>query len=212
MNRLFVLLILGTVVLSSCSYAVRPVSAPAVNIYSSYDEKIPGTFVVVIDDSVTHISREIKPSGRICSAYKYPISVGDSMALSVMGTLRSVFENIIEQSTLPTSEDLIKMDARGSILIKMERFDSKVRCSQGFMSASCTATSDIEFGVRVRGVNRKLFATSVGDSATVDGDAGGACEDIANLLSESISKSVKEALERLGERLSNSSRLREKST
>ena len=200
------------VILSGCAYNVKPVSMPALNIYSSYDEKIPGTWVVVIDDSAKNVVREISASSHVCSAHKYPINVGDTIATSIKRTMDSIFENVIERVNMPSSDELQQIDAEGTVLVKMDTFEPKLRCSMGFWSGSCTASTDIEFGVIVRGQQGKLFATSVGDSATTDGDSGGACAGAANVLAESISKSVREALERMGERLSNSPKLRKEST
>jgi len=212
MNKLLGVAALSTVLLGGCSYAVKPVSMPAVNIYSSYDEKIPGTWFIVLDEDMRNIDREISASSHVCSAHKYPINVGDAIATSVNRTMRSVFENTLERKSMPTNQELTEAGAKGTVLVKLDTFEPRVRCSMGFWSGSCTGSADIEFGVIVRGKDGKLFATSVGDSATVDGDSGGACEGVANILSESISKSVKEALERMGERLSNSPKLRDKST
>jgi len=50
--KLFVISGLIFLALSGCAYNVQPMSAKPVNIYSSYEEKIPGKFVVVVDDSL----------------------------------------------------------------------------------------------------------------------------------------------------------------
>jgi hypothetical protein len=212
MNKSFVFGIVFSLLLGGCSYAVKPVSMPAVNIYSSYEDKIPGTWIIVIDEGMENISREISTSSYACSAHKYPINAGGAIATSVKRTMRSIFENTIEQNTMPTKVELERQNASGVVLVKLDSFEPRVRCSAGFWSMSCTGSADVEFGIIVRGQSGKLLATSVGDSATVDGDGGGACEGAANVLSEAISKSVKEALERMGERLSNSPRIRKNST
>ncbi len=205
-------LFLYVLIFSGCAYNVKPISMPALQIYSSYDEKIPGTWVVIIDDSAKNVVREISASSYVCSAHKYPINIGDTIAISIKRTMDSIFENVIERSNMPTSDELQQIDAQGTVLVKMDTFEPRLRCSMGFWSGSCTASTDIEFGVIVRGQQGRLFATSVSDSATTDGDSGVACEGAANVLGESISKSVREALERMGERLSNSPKLRKEQT
>ncbi len=205
-------LLLYVLILSGCAYNVKPISMPALQIYSSYDEKIPGTWVVVIDDSAKNVVRDISAASYVCSAHKYPINTGNTIATSIKRTMDSIFENVIERTNMPTSAELQRIDAKGTVLVKMDTFEPRLHCSMGFWSGSCTASTDIEFGVIVRGQQGKLFATSVGDSATTDGNSGGVCEGAANVLSESISKSVREALERMGERLSNSPKLRKEQT
>jgi len=201
----------SVVMFSGCAYNIKPVAMPALNIYSSYDERIPGTWVVVIDDSAKNVVREIRASTWACSGPKYPINVGDSIATSIKRTMDSIFENVIERAYTPSYDELQQIDAKGTVLVKMDRFEPRLRCSVVFWSGSCTASTDIEFGVIVRGQQGKLFATSVGDSATTDGDSGSFCGGAASVLSESISKSVREALERMGERLSNCPKLRKES-
>ena len=209
--------VLGVLVLflGGCSYAVKPVSMPAVNTYSSYDEKIPGTWVVVIDEDMKNISREIRTTSYVCSAHKFSINIGDAIATSVKRTMRIIFENTVDRTNIPTKEELKALGANGSILIKLDTFEPRVRCSRFLVCVvygiSWYRSADIEFGVIVRGENRKLLTTSVDGSAVVGGDGGVACEGAANVLAEAISKSVKKALERIGERLSNSPRLRQDS-
>ena len=194
--------------LGGCAYAVKPVSMPAVNIYSSYDDKIPGTWFIVPDKDIQDIDREISPSSYLCSAHTYPVQIGSALAISVTRTMRAIFENTIIRNSLPTRAELVDSGARGAVRIKLETFEPRVRCQAGFWSGTCTASADIEFGVIVSGQNGRLFASSAGDSVTVDGDAGGACEGAADVLAESISRSAKEALERMAERLSNTPKLR----
>lgn len=199
------------VFLTSCAYQVQPTSAPAMNVYSSYAEEIPGTWFLVMDESLGNVSREIKPASYVCSANRYPISVGDAIKTSVSTTLDSVFENVVERSSMPTREELIDGKSHGTVLVKLDTFDSAVRCQEGFWTGSCTANTDIKFGVIVNGVDGRLFGTSVGGTAIADGDSGAACEGAASVISDSISKSLRDSLERMGERLSNSVQLRKAS-
>jgi hypothetical protein len=202
-------LVIGLASLASgCAYNVQPVSTKAINIYSSYESKVPGKFAVVLDDSIRNVNREVKPVSHVCSAHTYPISLGDSIAVSVKHTLDSVFEQTVEQSTMPTSEAMTKQGLRGVVLVKMDDFSPRLSCSMGFWSGTCSGTTDISFGVNIRGANGTLLATSVSGSKTFDGDSGAGCGGGANVLSESITRATRDALERLAERISNSSRLR----
>lgn len=191
-----------------CAYNVQPVSTKAINIYSSYESKVPGRFAIVIDDSTRNINREIRPVTSTCSAHSYPISLGESITISIERTLDSVFEQTIEQPTMLSTEAMTKLGIRGVILVKMDEFSPRLSCSMGFWSGTCAGSTDISLGVNIRGVNGVLFATSVSGSKTFDGDSGSGCDGGANVLSESITRATKDALERLAERISNSPRLR----
>lgn len=193
---------------SGCAYNVQPVSTKAINIYSSYDSKVPGQYAVVLDDSIRHVNREIKPVSHVCSAHTYPIALGESIAISVKHTLDSVFEQTVEQSTMPSSETMKRLGLRGVVLVKMDDFSPRLSCSMGFWSGTCSGSTDMSFGINIRGTTGTLLSTSASGSRTFDGDSGGSCEGGANVLSESITRAAKDALERLAERISNSPRLR----
>ena len=194
--------------ITGCTYKVQPTTVSTVPVYSSYEEKIPGTWVVIIDDSLRDIQRNLSTASYACSAHKYPIVIGDSFATSVTNAMREIFENVVVRDTLPTRDDMNKDNYIGVILVKMASFEPRVSCTAGFWSITCSARTSIEMVATISGRNGKLLSTSVEGTAIVDGDAGGSCEKVANLLSESISKSLKKALSRLAERISNSHKIR----
>lgn len=195
--------------ISGCSYNVQPVSTKALNIYSAYENKVPGTYALVMDNSVRIVNKELAPASYVCSAHRYPISVGDSLAVSIKQTLESVFEQVIEQGTVPSSENLSKLGLNGIVLVRLDDFSPRILCTQGMFQGTCSASTDISFGVTVRGLTGPLVATAASGSKTADGDAGGYCGGGATVVAESITRATRDALERLAERLANSPRLRE---
>lgn len=197
MNQVKLLLLFATT-LTGCSYNVQPVSTKALNIYSAYENKVPGRYALVLDDSIRNVNREIAPVSYVCSAHRYPISVGDSLAVSVKQTLESVFEQVIEQGNVPSNETLAKLDLAGTVLVKLDDFSPRVLCTQGFFSGTCSASTDISFGVTVRGPNGPLLATAASGSKTADGDAGGACGGGATVIGDSITRATRDALGALG--------------
>lgn len=78
----------------------------------------------------------------------------------------------------------------------------------GFWSGSCTAHTDLSFGVEVRNPKGMLYATSVEADKTASGDAGQACGGAANILARSIKKATRDAMNRMAERLANAERIR----
>lgn len=193
--------------LSACAYNVQPTSAPAVNVYSSYDSKIPGTWTLVVDPSV-EFQREIKPSTYVCSAHKYPFSSGDTIKASVTQTIQNVFEEVSVRTAAPSQEEMRANGISGTIIIRLDSFQPRLACQMGFWSGSCTATADIAFGVEITGPGGRLLGTSVGSSKSSDGDSGGACGDAANVFAEAYRLALRDSLERMGERISNAPKLR----
>lgn len=207
-NMKYFTLAVSIAALAGCSYAVKPVSAPAVNVYSSYEDKIPGKWVVVVADT-SDLVREIKPSGFTCSAHKYPFDAGDSIRLSVQNTLQNVFEEIELRSVNPTLEEIERTGFSGYLMIRVTAFQPRLSCSPGFWEASCTATSELAIGVDAFGHSGKLLGTSVSGSKSSDGGAGGYCGEAANIFADAFQASVKDTMERLAERVSNATKLRE---
>lgn len=196
-----------SLVLSACTYNVKPTSAPAVNIYSSYDDKIAGRWAVIVDPG-TEFRRDIKPSTYVCSAHTYPFESGTTMKASVMNTLSNVFEETVVRTSTPSAEEMASGELAGVVLVRLDNFQPRLACQMGFWSGTCTATADISFGLEVSGPEGRLFGTSVGSSKTTDGDAGGACGDAANVFSEAYRLALRDALERMAERLSNAQKIR----
>lgn len=190
--------------LTGCAYQVQPVQVTALNIYSIHDDKIPGRFALVIDPTMRQISRDIKPSSHMCSAHTFPLSIGESLAGSTRLALESIFESVVEMtSAVPTDEGV-----RGTIVVRLDSFSPTLRCTPGFWSGQCTATTEIALGTTIRTKSESLFASSVVGQKTADADSGSACDGGAQALGQSISGAMRDALERMGERLSHSPRLR----
>jgi hypothetical protein len=203
------LAIIACLLLSSCAYSVPMTISPAVNVYSGYDDKIPGTVVLVMDDSLRNIHDDIAPTSYFCSAHKFPIIMGTALTASIEETTSALFENVAEENNLPTQRELMGLNARGTVFVRLKRFSAKIRFSQGFWSSSADASSELVLDVTVRDVNnRSLMVTSVGGERSADGDAGSYCKNGANVLSDSISKTIEDTMERYAERISNSEKIR----
>ena len=165
--------------------------------------------MLVIDSSIRNVNREVTPASYICRAHRFPIAVGDSLAVSIKQTLESIFEQVREQGSAPPADQLNKLGFNGVILVRLDDFSPRIICNKGFMSGTCTANTDLSFGVTVRGPGGILASTAASGSKTADGDAGVYCGGGADVLSDSITRATRDALERVGERLSNSPKLRE---
>lgn len=191
-----------------CAYNVQPQISSATNIYSSYNQKVPGRYVVVIDSSMNDLHRTVKASSYVCSADSYPVDMSNVFAASIMGTLNQVFHETVEQSDMPSADALKKLGAVGTVFVRLDDFSPRLTCAQGFWSGSCTADTDISFGVEVRDPKGMIYATSVEAEKTSTGDAGQACSGGAVVIARSIKKATRDAMNRMGERLSNAERLR----
>jgi hypothetical protein len=161
----------------------------------------------VVDPS-TEFRREIKPATYVCSAHTYPFESGDTMRASIMNSLDGVFEETLVRTHTPTMEEMRSENIAGVVVIRLDSFMPRLACQMGFWSGTCTATADLSFGIEISGPGGRLLGTSVGSSKTTDGDSGGACGDAANVFAEAYRLALRDALERMAERISNSPRVR----
>ena len=196
--------------MTGCGYKTTVNTVSGINVYSSYEEKIPGRFALVVDSQPELLTKKVKASSFTCSAHNFPVALSNTFESSIYEATKSIFEEVATRVTIPSKEEMSKDELSGYILVKATHFEPKVTFIPGFFSGNVSTSADIgfEFSVRDR-ENKLILSSAVSASRSSDGEAGGACEGGATSLSEAISKAFREALERYAERVSNSTKLRE---
>lgn len=212
MRKLICLLGLAVVVVvgAGCSYKASVPAVDIANIYTSYEEKIPGTVALIVDAQEDVFDRTIKPNTYTLGAHKYPIAAATAFKTSVLNTTKSVFENVVDRNEIPNIQQMYADNLNGYLVVHVKHFEPRISFIQGFWSATASSTVEIAFDFTVRDKNNGLILSSaVSASRTAEGDAGGAGAGGAPVIADATKKAVTEALERYAERLSNSSKLRE---
>ena len=197
--------------ISGCAYRVQLPPIKAINANSLQESKIPGRFAVVIDDSIRKVNREVKPISFVCHSSTYNIAFADSLTTVVKDTFDSIFEQTVEMSTMPSDEEMTKLNLRGAVLLKMGNFSPKLTCSWAFYFAPCSGITDISLVANIRGLNGSLFETTVTGSKTFDGSAGHHCAGGADALAVSIAGATEDVLKNMAKRISNLPMLRQAS-
>lgn len=209
MPPLILILAIAILTLTGCSYKVSPHASPAVNTYSSYDDKVPGKFYLVLDSSLRNVQREVAPSSDLCSAHSFPVDVGSALSQSVNDTVRSVIAEVIEIPSMPDQQYFRQNGGTGVILVRLKRFEPRLRFIPGFWSNSAIVNTDLVVEVTAKAPDGKtVLNTTAGSTRTTDGAAGSFCSNGDDLLSQNLFDATREAMERLAERLSNSHKLR----
>ncbi|WP_299638534.1 hypothetical protein [Devosia sp.] len=96
----------AAVLLSACSYAAKPIAVGSYNVYSSYEGKLAGKYLLFVD--ATPLDRPIKPSDFNCSAHNYPLQLSGSFSESVRQTLSNVvaeMRSCLHLSIAPNSQN-----------------------------------------------------------------------------------------------------------
>jgi len=194
------------VAISGCAYRANTKVSPALDIYSNYDNKIPGRFALYVD--ADDLKSDVKMTGYNCAAYSYPVDASATFTSSVKKTFENLVDEIdIVQSPLDRTQ-ISSGGYRGLIMVKAEDLAVDLRVIPGFFSAEIEADATIIARLTVEGDSGRIMGTSVEGDKTYRTDAGFACDGGATAVGRAVNKAMKETLERLGERLSNSVRLR----
>jgi hypothetical protein len=209
MHRSLSVLASMTFLLGACSYPVQAPVSPALNVYTSYADKLPGNYVLVVEASSW--DKVVKSSSYQCSAHNFPMNANAVFKESVTRTVEQLVESVEVATVPPSRETMSSKRIAGVILVKADTFEPKLTFIPGFWSATASAAMDVSAALTVDGPQGRLLGTSAGASRSADGEAGDGCGGGANVLADATSKALRDLMERLGERIGNAPKLREAS-
>ncbi|MDR2825896.1 MAG: hypothetical protein LBV76_03755, partial [Deltaproteobacteria bacterium] len=67
-----------------CSHITPITSIEGVKVYSSFEERIPGKFAIVVNANESDLNRYVQPSSFACSAWSYPLVFYSSFKDSII--------------------------------------------------------------------------------------------------------------------------------
>lgn len=204
-----VLVILACCALSACTYQSSASVSPSYDVYSNYADKLPGHYALYVD--AEEMSGKFNAQGRICSAHAYTQDARAAFKQSAVKTFQNLVENVEQVDQPLTQSDLLARNLDGQILIEVEEMNVRIKAIPGFWSGEMEADVELAAGLIVDGQEGRLLGTTVDADEDATTDAGSYCSGGADALSLATSEAIEELLQRLGERLTNSTRLREAS-
>ena len=164
----------------------------------------------MVEYDLKAVNQKVKPSTHICAAHSYPIVLSNDLASSVKATTDAIFEKVVEQSALPTKDEMQEKDIQGTIYVRINRFYPAISFSRGVWETYGMASCDIVLDVTVTDSgNKDLLVTTVEGTTMAEGGRVHAfCGGGADILSNAISQGIRETMERYAERVSNSDKIR----
>ena len=197
--------VIAAIFLSACTYEVKTTAAPALNVYSSYGEKLAGKYALLVHSDI--MTKEVEPSSDNCGPHDYPIDARAAFKQSAIQTVTQLVETVEPVETALTATDLAAGGYKGQIIVKAEEYDPRLTFIPGFWVAHASSTVDISASLLVDGPEGRLLGTKASESRTVESDASG-CGSGTDALAKANSKAMAAVLDRLAERFSNEPRLR----
>lgn len=195
---------------SACSYKAPVESVQNINIYSSYEGKIRGSFDLIVNIDPGLAKKDIKPTSYVCGLHHYPVDVQAPVRSSVYSATEKIFEQINERSDIPSTQSMLQENKSGYIIVRLKEFEPSISFTPGFFTETAHASCESGLEVQIRDRNnRKVFETAVSGNRSSTGDGGLQCSAGADVLADAVRKSFRETLERYAERLSNTAKLRE---
>ena len=201
MKTLLICLIASTT-LTGCTHQAIVGTASPTNVYSGFDQRVSLPVTYTIDSTaVTKLRKNDTVWGYACSAHRYPVDAIDAFTGSVPSMMEAVFDNFHESNGTPQK-------GITHLVFRIERFDPRLMFNQKFFSMDAYAT--VEVGLSVLGTldGKRVFGTSVDTQRSRTGEVVTLCSGAGVVLGDATREAIKDVLEKVGERLSNSQRLR----
>jgi len=185
MKKYFLLaLCLLTLFASGCArtYKAPVESVQNINVYSSYEGKIRGSFDIIINLDPGLAIKDVKPSTFICGAHTFPVDISTILRTSIYAATEKIFEQINERTDIPSSEMMLKEQKTGYIIVRLKEFEPVITFMPGFFSGTANASCESALEVEIRDrKNVKVYETAVSGNRSASGDAGSMCGDGAKL-------------------------------
>lgn len=207
MKKLFIVSALISF-LSGCAYQAPVSMSASYDVYSSYEEKVPGKWAFWVDGDKFKES-DVKPSSFQCSAHTFPVDASEVFEKSALKTFANLVESIEKVNSPIPSNQLAKSGFDGQIIIKSEDLDVDLIFIPGFWSMKAEAEVDFEASLSAFLQSGKILGTTVGAEGEEKGDSGTGCDGGALVIGKAAEDGMKRILRQLGEKFSSSTRLRD---
>jgi hypothetical protein len=191
---------------AGCSYKAVPAGNPPSDVYSSYEEPVPGHFTLLVDDEAMLGTFQVP--GYTCSLYSYPLDARTAFSDAVTRTVERVVESADPAPSAGLNEESVALGGRGVIRVKGEGLDVDLRVASGFLSGQMEAQVAMTASVQVDGPEGRLFGSTVSGEGRERAGTGLACAGGAVAVREAAEKALETLSRQLAEGISNAPRLR----
>ena len=192
--------------LSGCTYQVQTVSAPQLNVYSNYTDKVPGKWALVVDDGA--FNQAVHSEGLACGAHSFPLDLTATFKQSAIATFQNITGDVDVLDRPIPIEGLAAGGYSGSIEIKADNMSVRLNMIPGFWSAKADADIELDAGLIATGPKGRLVGTRASGRGHESSDAGSMCSGSTTAIEHAAESAMRALLGELGERFSNAPQVR----
>lgn len=184
----------------------RPAARPALNVYTSFAEPVPGTYALFVDDRA--LTGRFEFQGGACVAHAYPVDARSAFTTSIYRTLVPLIAEVDLSERAVTSNELDRTGIRGVIFVRAQDVDVDLIAVDKLFDSQLAAEVGLTASVLVDDRSgRALGATVVAEGEAV-ADAGSDCSGGTVAIERAMGEALEELSRQIGDRIANSSRLR----
>lgn len=191
-------------VLAACTYTATVGVTPAYDVYSNHETKVPGTWALFVD--VDRLRERSDVVGIGCSAHKYPLDVADAFRPSAAATIGNLVQSVQLVDSPLSATSLEEAGYAGQIVLKSEELSADLTVIPGFWSAEIEGDVEMAVSMIVDGRDGRLLGTTVTGEDEVR--VRGGCPAGGQAIGKAAEGAIRRTLATIGERLSNSPRVR----
>ncbi|EHP94203.1 hypothetical protein MetexDRAFT_0948 [Methylorubrum extorquens DSM 13060] len=189
--------------LPGCTYTANTTAAPARNVITSFSNKVPGKWAVLVE--ADRLNTTARSEDLNCSAHTFPINFTQGFPASVRETFPNVFAQVEDAEA---AEGVRNAKARGVIQVRGENLQSRLKIVPGFWSNNVVVDVDMTVAVTVEGANGRLFGKTFDGRGRADRPLGMFCAGGAEAVKAAAEDAQRDVLRRIAEELANSERVR----
>ena len=190
---------------SGCAYQANTSTAPARNVVTSYGNKIPGKWSLLIE--ADRLNTTVRSEGLQCSAHTFPVNFTTGFPASVRETLPNVITQV-DEVELGAEHSPASNKTRGLIQVRGDNLQARLKIVPGFWSANVVVDVDITVAVTVDNGSGRIFGKTFDGRGHADRPSGMFCSGGAEAVKAAAEEAQRDVLRHIAEDLANSERLR----
>ncbi len=190
---------------SGCAYQANTELAPARNVVTSYNKKIPGKWSLLVE--ADRLNTTVRSEDIKCSAHTFPVNFTTGFPASVRETLPNVVTQV-EEVELGAEHSPASLKTRGLIQVRGDNLQARLKIVPGFWSANVVVDVDMTVAVTVDNGSGRVFGKTFDGRGHADRPSGMFCSGGAEAVKTAAEEAQRDVLRRIAEELANSERMR----